>query len=260
MKRNLITTLALLLPIAFVSAQVKADTLLIDGSQVNTKVLKPSVNRYLVYFKMGKDSARSRPQFWTRTIAYADHLGVPAIVVTQEWEDRDTVVHTVQSICDKKSFAPLYHQSWWRNSLTSEFDFITKTASFNGIPLTDADTARLRKLPWEAFKKATSQYVLNWHLDLEVFPIMPYKEGRTFLIPFYDPGNPAPKNQAYTVIGTGELTGYDGQIIKCWLLEHESRGLKGVFWISKKTREVLKLEEAIGKDRWRYKIKLGYSI
>ena len=260
MKKNLLAALTAIIIAYCVSAQSKTDTILIDADNVNTKVLKPSSNRYLVYFKMGKDSARSRPQFWTRKIEYADHNGKEAIVVIQEWEDKDTIVHVVKSICDKKSFAPLYHKSWWRLNLSSEFDFINRTASFNGIPLTDADTARLRKLPWEAFKKATSQYVLNWHLDLEVFPILPYKEGKIFLIPFYDPGSPAPRNEAYTVSGSGKLTGYNDQIIECWLLTHESRGFKEIFWISKKTKEVLKLEQEIGKDKWRYKIKLGFSI
>lgn len=241
-------------------AQSKTDTILIDAGNVNTKVLKPSVNRYLVYFKMGKDSARSRPQFWTRTIEYADYNGRAAIAVTQEWEDRDTIAHIVRSVCDKETFAPLYHKSWWRISPSGEFDFMNKTASLNGIPLSDADTARNRKGPWEAFKKAAAQYVLNWHLDLEVFPILPYKEGKTFLIPFYDPGFPAPKNEAYTVTGSGVLTGYNDQKIDCWLLTHESRGFKETFWISKKTKEVLKLEQEIGKDRWRYKVKLGFSI
>lgn len=241
-------------------AQAKTDTILINAGKVNTKVLKPSVNRYLVYFKMGKDSARSRPQFWTRKIEYSDYNDREAIVVTQEWEDRDTIVHIVKSICDEETFAPLYHKSWWRISPVGEFDFITKTASLNGIPLSDADTARTRKGPWEAFKKATAQYVLNWHLDLEVFPILPYKEGKTFLIPFYDPGWSAPKNEAYTVSGSGLLTGYNEQKIDCWLLTHESRGFKETFWICKKSKEVLKLEQEIGKDRWRYKIKLGFSV
>jgi hypothetical protein len=240
--------------------RVQGDTIVINAQKVNTKFLTPSVNRYLVYFKMGKDSARSRAQFWTRRIEYIDYNGSQAIMISQEWEDRDTVVHAVQSVCDKKTFAPLYHKSWWRVSSSGEFDFVNKTASLNGVPLSDADTARNRKGPWNAFKIACDQYVLNWHLDLEVFSLLPYKKGMTFLIPFYDPGFPAPRNEPYTVTGAAELDGYNGQTIDCWLLTHESRGLKEIFWISKKSREVLKLEQEIGKNRWRYKIKLGFSI
>lgn len=248
----------------FLCANVRAnqatDTVWVDAKQVNTKFLKEGNNRYLVYFKFAKDAPRARPQFWTRNVSFETHNGKEAIVVNQEWEDRDSVVHTVKSICDKKTFAPLYHQSWWKQRGSSEYDFINKTAKVNDLPLTDADTARTRKASWLAFKKAYDQYTLNWHLDLEVFPILPYKPNTTFMIPFYDPGFTAPKNEAYTVTGSGQLEGYDNQKVDCWLLTHESRGLKEVFWISKKTQEVLKLENEIGKDRWRYKIKLGFSI
>ncbi|MEI2822369.1 MAG: hypothetical protein V9F02_02920 [Chitinophagaceae bacterium] len=241
-------------------AQQKSDTIFIDASNVNTRYLKTGTNRYLVYFKMGKDSARSMPQFWARNIAFAEYNGKEAIVVTQEWEGKDTIIHTVKSICDKKTFMPLYQQSWSKQSGNCEFDFVNKTALLNGLPLTNADTARNRKGPWLAFQKALNQYVLNWHLDLEVFPILPYKMGKTFMIPFYDPGFPAPRNEPYTITGSAILEGYNNQKIECWLLTHESRGLKEIFWISKKTHEVLKLENEIGKDRWRYKIKLGFSI
>ncbi len=240
-----------------VSAQ---DTVWVDASKVNTQFLKEGVNRYLVYFKMSKDAARSRPQFWTRTISFENYQGRDAIVVKQEWEDRDSVVHTVKSVCDKKTFAPLYQESWWKQRGTGVFDFLNKTARLNDQPLTDADTARNRKTAWLAFQKASTQYVLNWHLDLEVFPLLPYAKGKTFMIPFYDPGFSAPKHEAYTVTSSGQLEGYDNQKVDCWLLTHEAKGYKEVFWISKKTHEVLKLENEIGKDRARYKIKLGFSI
>ncbi len=128
------------------------------------------------------------------------------------------------------------------------------------MPLTDADTVANKKLPWQAFQTAINQYSLNWHLDLEVFPLLPYKLKTTYMIPFYEPGYMAPKFESYTVTSTAQLDGYDNTKVDCWLLTHESKGYKEVFWISKKTHEVLKLENEIGKDRWRYKIKLGFSI
>lgn len=79
-------------------------------------------------------------------------------------------------------------------------------------------------------------------------------------MPFYDPGSPAPRNVAYTVTGSAELEGNNNQKIECWLLIREASGNKEIFWISKKTKEVLKLEQEIGKEKWRYKIKLGISV
>lgn len=90
---------------------------------------------------------------------------------------------------------------------------------------------------------------------------MPYKTGVTFIIPFYDPGTASNfQKVAYTVTGSAALIGYDDKKIDCWLLVHESKGNKEVFWISKKTKEVLKLEQEIGGKAYRFKIKLGFSI
>lgn len=92
-----------------------------------------------------------------------------------------------------------------------------------------------------------------------MFSLLPYKDKVTFLIPYYDPGSIATQNVAYTVTGTAQLEGYDNRKIDCWLLVHEEKGNKEVFWISKKTNEVLKLEQEINGKMWRYKIKLSYS-
>jgi hypothetical protein len=249
-----------LIGLCFSFASFSQDTVWVDAAKVDTKFLKEGSNRYLVYFKMNKDGARSRPQFWTRNVSFENYNGKEAIVVKQEWEDRDSVVHTVTSVCDKKTFAPLYHQSWWKSRGTGEYDFVNKTAKVNNVSITEKDTTKSKKNVWDAFQKAINQYSLNWHLDLEVFPLIPYKAHTTYMIPFYEPGYLAPKFESYTVTGSGELTGYDNQKVDCWLLMHESKGYKEVFWISKKTHEVLKLENEIGKDRWRYKVKLGFSV
>jgi hypothetical protein len=279
MKKIIQCNLLIMFPFIFIlvfseitHAQVNPDTLLIDGTQVNTKVLKPTTNLYRVYIKMGKDSSETQVSYWKRNIDYTIFDGKEAIVVSQVWEDKDTIFHTVKSICDKVTFAPLYQESWWHKRGSSIFDFINGTAVLNDIPLTEADTARNRRGPWKAFKIARNQYTLNWHLDMEVFPILPYKTGRTFLIPFYDPGSPAPKNEAYTVIGSAKLKGHGtnyffngdksitlNRTVNCWLLQHESKGNKELFWINKRTNEVLKLEQEITTKTgtiYRYKTKL----
>lgn len=103
------------------------------------------------------------------------------------------------------------------------------------------------------------EYFLNWHLDLETFPILPYAEDITFSINFYDPGFAAPSRELYTVSGSEVIVGYGGQKIDCWILKHESEFGKEKFWISKKTREVLKLEQISVNGTYRYKVKLGFS-
>jgi hypothetical protein len=165
---------------------------------------------------------------------------------------------------------PLYHKTWWkvqatRNATTKTVtetivDFINKKVEYNGKHLSDADTAKQAKAIWAAYKSSEGKYFLNWHLDLETFPLLQFKSGVTYIIPFYDPGLPTPtKSVAYTVTGSAKLTGFNNQKIDCWLLVHESQGNKETFWISKKTKEVLKLEQKINGRFYRYKIKLGFS-
>lgn len=237
------------------------DTVQINGKNINPGVLKAGTHRYLVYFKMGKDAPRSETQFWTRTIERSIQNGRPVIKVNQLWEYKDTVLHTVTSICDAATMKPLAHEFWWKIQQPVKVNFETKSVTVKDVLLSDADTARRRKAIWSAYKSVGENYFLNWHLDMEVFPTLPYKKDVTFLIPFYDPGTTAPfENVAYTVTGTAQLTGYDNQKIDCWLMEHTSKGNKEVYWISKKTKEVLKLEQEINGTMYRYKIKLGFSI
>jgi hypothetical protein len=258
--RLALAALALLLGTNTTAFSQKSDTVIIDASKVNTNVLKLGTHRYLVYFKNGKDSSRKNYQVWSRTIDLITYKEKPAISVTQEWENNDTVVHKVYSVNDRKSFAPLFHESWWKGRGSSKFDFTTKEGYFQEALLTSTDTARAKKRMYEAFVKAQDQYVLNWHLDLEVFPILPYKEGVTFKINFYDPGFGEPQYQVYTVSGSAALTGFNNQKIDCWLLKHTSGSNTEIFWISKATREVLKLEQEFMPGRFRYKVKMGFSV
>ncbi len=248
----------------------KVDTIVVNERRVNTKVLKEGTNRYLVYFKLQKDSVRTQTQFWTRTINRSVYEGVPVIEVSQIWEDKDSIMHIVKSICDAETMKPLYHKTWWkvqtaRNSSTKSVtetivDFKKNSIVYNGYQISDQDTGRQYKAIWNAYKSSNNKYFLNWHLDLEVFPVLPYKKGVTFIIPFYDPGlTSGLREVSYTVTGSDKLTGYDGQQIDCWLMTHESPGNKEVFWVSKKTKEVLKLEQEINGRLYRYKIKLGFS-
>lgn len=248
----------------------KKDTIQITAASLNSKILTEGTHRYLVYFKMKKDSVRTQTQFWTRTIKRVDYNGIPAIKITQEWEDKDSIMHIAKSISDAKTMQPLFHQSWWKVQMSANasakterattVDFVSDKVEHNGTLLNATDTNKQTKAIWTGYKSSQDKFFLNWHLDLEIFPLLPYKNGVTFMVPFYDPGTASGFQQvAYTVIGAAELIGFDDQKIDCWLLVHESKGNKETFWISKKTKEVLKLEQEIGGRFYRYKIKLGFS-
>lgn len=254
------TALPVLLLITQQAAAQKSDTIVITPAQIKTSVLREGTHRYLVYFKMSKDATRTQTQFWTRKIERSKQADKNIIIITQEWEDKDTIVHTVKSVCDDKTLAPISHEYWWKQRGGASINFENNTAFYNGSLLSEADTVKQWKVVYAAFKSAQNKYFLNWHLDMEVFPVLPYKQGVTFVIPFYDPGTSSPlQSVAYTITGTAQLTGYNNQQIDCWLMVHEEKGNKEVYWISKKTREVLKLEQEVNGRFYRYKIKLGFS-
>ncbi len=252
--------LSLVLVSSFGFAQ-KSDTVYINSTNIKVNQLKNEKSVYLVYFRHNKAATRTMTQFWTRTVKRKTENGKKLIEVYQFWEDKDSIVHTAKSLCDAQTFKPLYHESWWKargKNSTSVYNYETKQATIDG---NDAlkDTSTKGKRLMGGFLKAADAYHFNWHLDLEVFSILPLSLHKTYAIPFYEAGYKEPENIFYTVSGEGQLKGNDNQPIACWLLTHESPGNKEIFWISKKTKEVLKLEQEINGKMYRYKIKLGFS-
>jgi len=258
--------------LAFVSINAKAelsDTIRVNSTDINTKVLREGTHRYLVYFKMKKDSVRTQTQFWTRELRRNVYQGKNVIEINQSWEDKDSIIHIVKSIADAKTMQPLYHYTWWKvqrannpnKVITStSVDFMNKVIEVDGKQVVESDTAKRFKAIWKAFTSIENQFCLNWHSDLETFPVLSYRNGVVFEIPFYEPGSNVNLSKVhYKVSGSAVLKGYDDQSIDCWLLVHESAGNKEIFWISKKTKEVLKLEQEINGTIYRYKIKLGFS-
>lgn len=253
-------TLSLIL-ISNISFAQKSETVYINPKNIKVDYLKDGKSVYLVYYREHKEATRTMTQFWTREIKRKTENGRKIIEVYQSWEDKDSIVHTAKSICDAQTLKPLFHESWWKirgKISTSVYNYATKHISIDG---NDAlkDTSVKGKQLTAGFLKATDIYHLNWHLDLEVFSTLPLSLHKTYAIPFYEAGYKEPENIFYTVSGEDQLTGYDNEKVACWTLTHETPGNKEKFWISKKTKEVLKLEQEVNGKMYRYKIRLGFS-
>ena len=259
MKERVFSLVLLILMSALAQSQ-QYDTIKIDAAKLRIKQLNTGRHEWLVYTKAGKDSSRKRFMIWRRDAAWVDYNSKKAIKIVQEWESNDTIVHKAQSICNADSFSPLWQKKWTQGQGETEFDFEKNKAVINGIELSGTDTARAKKRVYDAFQKAlTDQNVLNWHLDLEAFQLLPYKQNAVFAINFYDPGFSAPRLQYYTVTGTDQLITSGKQPVDCWLLSHKvSETRYETFWVNKKTFEVMKLEQ-ITDNTYRYKIKLAFT-
>lgn len=240
-------------PLALIAQ--KADTVLVTEKTIKVSQLKEGNSKYLVYFVKGVNAPLSDVQIWNIDVKKEKIRNNEVISVSQKWYFKDTIVHTAKSTSSVIDFKPMYHESWWQSRGMQRFDVEQKKVWINNNEITDTNSIKRERAAYTSFVSSHGKYYLNWHLDLEVFSMLPLKKNTTFLIPFYEFGYDTPRNIPYTIIGEDILV-YEGNRIRCWLLYHEEKGNKETFWISKKTNEVLKLKQLINENIYRYKIKL----
>lgn len=238
-----------------VTAQSK-DTITISAKNLETKFLKKGRHSYLVYFKDSAQAPSKNIQTVEINIKEQVFNNKKAISIEQSWE-KDTVTHTAYTILKNSDLSTLYHEYFWKGGSSVAYDFDDKKVIFKSEV---ADSIKIKtKLN---FINSFDNYNLNWHSDLIIFPLLPFKENRVFKINFYDP--PRQSTEVYySVIGSDFLTNSLGHKIDCWILEFKVPKKYGGgyqhFWISKKDRELLKEEDLFGGGRYRYKLKLSVS-
>lgn len=220
------------------------DTIRVSQHQLQTQYLKPVSRQYLVYRERTPGSARKQLSVWERNVEVKNGQ----VFISQKWFGADTITRALYSICDLKSMRPVYHAA---RNFRNEVEAYT----FNGNQTIGADTVaqNLKK----DFKNEWNEPVFNWELDMETFALLPLKKGKKFVIPFYHPGSSTgPAYYLYEVSGEEKLKIGTEKPHDCWLLQiHYSDKNYAVFWIDKKAREVLKMEEFF--NGWhRYKIKM----
>jgi len=238
-----------------VSSQIK-DTISISANTLETKFLKKGRHSYIVYFKDSLQAPSRNIQIVKINVTDKIYNNNKSIAIEQSWE-RDTIIHTANTILKQSDLSTLYHEYFWKgNGSNVAYDFVNKNVTFNS-KFPDSTKIKIR----EGFIGSFENYNLNWHSDLVIFPLLPFKENRTFKINFYDPPSES-MEVYYTVIGSDYLTNSLGEKVDCWVLEFPVPKKYGGgyqhFWISKKDRELLKEEDLFGK-MYRYKLKLNIS-
>jgi hypothetical protein len=230
----------------------KNDTITVSSKHLNLKNLKMGKSTYIVYSKKTKSSPSEKITMVKINVEAKRMNKKSIIAISQQW-DLDTVVHSAYTVLNTTDFTTMQHNYYWkRQGYSAKYDFESKNISYEGIVKDSIKTIALKD-----FNESFSKYNLNWHSDLIIFSLLPFKENRTFKINFYDPGFGKAKEVFYTVIGTEFLTSSSGEQIKCWIMEHTLAPAVGYqkFWISQKTSEVLKEEDSFS-GRLRYKLKL----
>ena len=239
------------------AAAQKGDTVHVRPSDLNIKGLQTGDYSYLIVRQKGLDSPAASMIVAKMTVSRETYHNKPAIVVRQQW-DRDSIVHQAYTVFDASDFSTLLHDTYWRVlGYALVFDFEARKFDSRAVVRSIPDSVRTSCE--QELAGSFGAYNLNWHDDLVIYSMLPYKENRTFMINFYDPGFGKPVEVPYTVSGSGRLTDRGGAGIDCWILEHGDENGVEKFWISKKTSEVLK-EEDHGKNwGYRFKYKLGVA-
>lgn len=233
----------------------QTDTIRISGKNTLAMAqLKPGNYQYLVYMHNPKTGRDGNLSIWKRKIAFTKWNNQEVIEISQQWFTGDTTTNrTVYSLCQKANFQPIYHYASMQRTGIEAFNF------YNDKIVGADTTANNGK---KDFMISLNEPTLNWELDLEIFNTLPIKKvGQEFMINFYHPGGrTAPKFYAYKVTGDEKITGIDGVIHDCWKLKIEyDANSYATFWLSKKTKAVLKMQEYFN-GLYRYKVRLATPI
>jgi len=239
----------MLLPLALPVYAQTTDTIRLANKDLVTANLKPGVYQYIVYYTHPKKNLIAGLSLWRREVKFKTDHGKDLIEIKQNWNTNDTLFNRyVYSLANRKTFAPIYHYTRDKNGIDA-FNFTT--AAITGA---DSIANNNRK----DFRVAQAVPTLNWELDLEVFNTLPFKKvGQQFAINFYHPGGKTePKYYVYKVIGTDMLNMPEGRKVDCWKLKIEyAENSWAVFWIDRKSKEVLKMEEFF-RGMYRYKVRV----
>lgn len=247
-----------LLVITFVIATKLAalgqiDTINISKGDLVTAQLKEGLHQYVVYFENPKKKRLGNASIWNRNVQFKKVNNQEMIVIEQHWYSADTLFNRyVYSLAEKKTFAPLYHKTIMRGN-TESFDFTT--AKVEGSDSVNNNVKNDLSVDLSA-------PTLNWELDLEIFSTLPFKKvGQRFIINFYHPGGKTlPKYYEYVVSGEEKISTIGDVQTDCWKLKIDyGQNSWAIFWIGKKSKEVLKMQEFFGGG-YRYKVKFATPV
>jgi len=229
----------------------KKDTVRIDAANLGTRHLNYGNMNYLMYNKEGRDGPVKHTTLVNIKVQKDQVDGEPCIRIMQSWQT-DTVIHTASSFFEENTMRSIQHTAWWKHKgFTENFDFRKKEVMFEGL----VSEAQKQKETMSV-KASLAEPFLNWHSDLVIFPLLPFKENTVFKIKFYEPGYETPKEELYEVLKSETLT-IAGNPVNCWVLNYAVAKPAGYqrFWISKQSRELIKEEDSFS-GFYRYKIRL----
>jgi hypothetical protein len=228
----------------------QADTINPQSAKLRAGALKEGKASYAIYFEDSLHRRLSSADIWDRSIRFTTSPEGRE-VFEFEWTAwrKDTLVSKVWTTGDRKTLAPLTHRADYRARGT--FSYL-----FTGDVVTVPESSRLTARD-SAFSVTMSPAAFAFPMDLELFPLLPFKKaGQQFAMAYYEPGSPKSAYYNLTVTGRETLPLAGGASVDCWTLRIDYRpNSYATFWITDKTREVVKMQEYFS-GRYRYKVRL----
>ncbi|MFT3908554.1 MAG: hypothetical protein QM737_03965 [Ferruginibacter sp.] len=221
------------------------DTINTNNLKLNTAAFKTGSRSYAVFFTDSLGKRISSADIWDRKVNFLENN--KTFEFTWQWWRKDTLMGDVKATGHFPSFKMISHEANYRNRGQSFYVFNNDVVTVPAIhQLTAKDSA---------FKVTLDPAGFEFPMDLELLPLIPFKKtGQEFLMAFYEPGTPKADYYKLTVTGKEDVELPAGAKVNCWMLKIDyAPGTYATFWISDKTREVVKMKEFF---RGRYRNKL----
>jgi len=232
------------------SAAAQIDTINTDNLKLNMGAFKEGKASYAVYFEDSLGNRLTSADIWDRTIRFSTNAaGQKTYAFTWTWWRKDSLQSTVQATGLLPSLKPLTHAAEYLRRGKFFYQFNNDVVT---IPAEYQKTAKD-----SVFRVQLAPPAFEFPMDLEIFPLLPFKKaGQEFAIAFYEPGTAQSNYYKLTVTGKEALPLPGAQTVNCWLLRIDyAPGSYATFWITDKTREVVKMREYF-RGRYRYKVRL----
>ncbi len=227
----------------------QADTIHAKNNKLLLSNLHEGRVEYLVYNTDSLFNRKNNGDIWERRTSFVTFHDMPAVKFEWNWFHNDSLSANIINYCDRNTFAPVFHKAVYKKRGTMAYDF----RDGKMIPSdTIADNAASKRAPVNM-----DIPVISWEQDLETYPLLPVKKiGQKFEISFFDPNEKAPTYHLYEVTGKEDLQISADVKVKCWLLKIDySKDSYAIFWLSEKSKEVLKMKEYF-RGSYRFKVRL----
>lgn len=223
------------------------DTINTNNLKLNTAAFKESNRSYAVFFTDSLGKRISSADIWDRSIRI--NANDKTFEFAWQWWRKDSLLGDVKATGHYPSFKMISHEANYKGRGKSFYVFNNDVVT---VPAAQQLTAKD-----SSFKVTLDPAGFEFPMDLELLPLIPFKKtGQEFVMAFYEPGTPKADYYKLTVTGKEDIELPAGTKLNCWMLRIDyAPGSSATFWISDKTREVIKMKEYF-RGRYRYKVLL----